>query len=86
MIRIPVAMKDIAERFVSGNLKLAEMKAEAKRTYEKIPVIPEGTPVAVISASLTPMVSPSPALVKEELGKEPEYGLIITPEKKVLKK
>ncbi len=71
-IRIPPAMREVAEEFLSGKTKLTEMRDQARKSYKKIPILPEGTPVATISAvppavpSAAPTVTPPPAVTKED--------------------
>lgn len=52
-VRVPPSMREIAERYLAGSTKLADMRDEAKKAYKKIPIIPDGTPVATISAAAT---------------------------------
>lgn len=72
-VRIPPAMKEVAEKFLAGNIKLTDMKDEANKAYKSIPIIPDGTPVATISAAPSPSVAkldeikPTPTATPEAL-------------------
>lgn len=90
-VRVPPSMKELAERYLSGNVTLAKMKEEAKRMFMKIPVIPEGTPVSTISAAPSPTVSPTPQMreaakeqprkiIREDLSDDAAENIVISPE------
>lgn len=57
-VRVPPAMREVAEEFLTGKMNLGEMRNQAKKSYAKIPILPEGTPVATISAMPSPAPSP----------------------------
>ncbi len=83
-VRVPPAMKDIAEEFLAGKMKIGEMREKAKKSYAKIAILPEGTPVATISAVPSPASTPTEKKeddegeVLEEM--PPDSGVSATPD------
>lgn len=57
-VRVPPEMKDLAQKFIDGNIKLAEMKEVARHTFASAPSVISET--ATIGPAPTPMVSQTP--------------------------